>query len=123
MTIKDAPSRENSVDDLCRQKSVFCVITVLVVAVLLLLHVLFSFVFGRPSLAVFFFLGLALILSVVELVWLRNRSNTVTEQAVKLESCLSIAATFALTAVLTYITNRDESPYFVLLAIPILQSA
>jgi two-component system, NtrC family, sensor histidine kinase HydH len=123
MTTKDASSRENSVDDLCRQKSVFCVITVVVVAVLLLLHVLFSSVLGRPSLAVFLILGLALILSVVELVWLRNRSNTVTEQQVKLESCFSIAATFALTAVLTYITNRDESPYFVLLAIPILQSA
>ena len=51
----------NSVEDLCRQKSVFSVITVLVVAVLLLLHVLFSSVLGRPSLAVVLLLGLALL--------------------------------------------------------------
>jgi signal transduction histidine kinase len=124
MAIKFAPPRETtSVEDLCRQKSVFCVITVLVVAVLLLLHILFSSVLGRPSLAVFLLLGLALVLSVIELIWLRSRSQSVTERAVKLESCFSIAATFVLTALLTYITNRDETPYFVLLAIPILQCA
>src|SRR6478736_789939 len=124
MTTEAALSREsNSVEDLCRQKSVFSVITVLVVAVLLLLHVLFSSVLGRPSLAVVLLLGLALLLSFVELIWLRSRSQSVTERAVKLESCFSIAAAFTLTAILTHITNRDESPYFVLLAIPILQCA
>ena len=124
MNVKATPSRElSSVEDLCRQRSVFCVITVLVVAVLLLLHILFSSVLGRPSLAVVLLLGLALLLSFVELVWLRSRSESVTERAVKLESCFSIASAFALTALLTHITNRDESPYFVLLAIPILQSA
>jgi signal transduction histidine kinase len=124
MTTKAAPSRESSsVEDLCRQKSVFCFISVLVVAVLLLLHVLFSSVLGRPSLAVVLLLGLALLLSIVELIWLRRRSQSVTEREVKLESGFSIAVAFALTALLTYITNRDESPYFVLLAIPILQCA
>ena len=124
MTTEAALSREpNSVEDLCRQKSVFSVITVLVVAVLLLLHVLFSSVLGRPSLAVVLLLGLALLLSFVELIWLRSRSQSVTERAVKLESCFSVAAAFTLTAILTHITNRDESPYFVLLAIPILQCA
>lgn len=124
MTTKVAPSREStSVEDLSRQKSVFSVITALVVAVLLLLHILFSSVLGQPSLAVVLLLGLALVLSVVELIWLRSRSQSLTERAVKTESAFSIAAAFALTALLTYITNRDESPYFVLLAIPILQCA
>ena len=36
---------------------------------------------------------------------------------------ISIGIAFALTALLTYITDRDESPYFILLAIPILQCA
>ena len=124
MGTKAAPSREsNSVEDLCRQKSVFCFITIFVVALLLLLHVLFSSVLGLPSLAVVLLLGLTLLLSVAELIWLHRRSQSVTEGTVKLESCFSIAAAFALTALLIYITDRDESPYFVLLAIPILQCA
>ena len=40
-----------------------------------------------------------------------------------IESCISIAAIFLLTAILTCFTNHDESTYFVLLAIPILQCA
>jgi len=124
MATQAAPSREsNSVEDLCRQKSVFCFITIFVVALLLLLHVLFSSVLGRPSLAVVLLLGLTLLFSVAELIWLHRRSQSVTERTVKLESCLSIASAFALTASLIYITDRDESPYFVLLAIPILQCA
>src|SRR5690242_12281735 len=95
---EDMYKESTPVEDLCRQKSVFSVITVLVVAVLLLLHVLFSSVLGRPSLAVVLLLALALFLSIVELIWLRSRSERLTERAVKLESCVSIGAAFALTA-------------------------
>ena len=112
-----------SIVDLCRQKSVFSSIALFVIAVLLLLHTLFSSILGKPSISVFMLLGIALVLAGVEFVWLRWRSQRLTEKAVKIESCFSIAIAFILTALLTYITNRDESPYFVLLAIPILQCA
>jgi len=46
-----------------------------------------------------------------------------TEGEARIESYVSIASMFVLTALLTYFTNRDENPYFVLLAIPILQCA
>lgn len=111
------------IEDLCRQKSVFSSIALLVIAVLLLLHTIFSSILGRPSFTVIMLLGIALVLAAVELLWLRTRGRRVTERAVRIESCFSIGIAFALTALLTYITNRDESPYFVLLAIPILQCA
>ena len=114
---------EVPIEDLCRQKSVFSSIALLVIAVLLLLHTLFSSVLGKPSFTVVMLLGFALVLAAVELMWLRMRSRELTETAVKIESWFSIGIAFALTALLTYITNRDESPYFVLLAIPILQCA
>lgn len=111
------------IEDLCRQKSVFSSIALLVIAMLLVLHTLFSSIWGRPSFAVVMLLGIALVLATVELMWLRKQGPTLTDRALKIESCFSIGIAFALTAVLTYITNRDESPYFVLLAIPILQCA
>jgi signal transduction histidine kinase len=114
---------EAPIEDLCRQKSVFSSIALLVIAVLLVLHTLFSSIWGRPSFAVVMLLGIALLLAAVELIWLRTRGRRLTERAVKIESCFSIGIAFALTALLTYITDRDESPYFVLLAIPILQCA
>jgi signal transduction histidine kinase len=124
MTAKAAPLNEEiPMQDLCRQKSIFSIITILVIAMLLLLHTLFASVLGNPSLAVILILGAALALAAIELTWLRDRSRHLTEKAVKIESCISISAAFALTALLTYITDRDESPYFVLLAIPILQCA
>ena len=46
-----------------------------------------------------------------------------TARTVRIESAGSIAFMFALSALLAYLTNRDDSPYFVLLAIPILQCA
>jgi signal transduction histidine kinase len=111
------------VEDLCRQKSIFCVITIGVLAVLLALHVIFATILGRPSLRVIILLGIALALTMSELIWLRKRRTVLTEKAVKIESGASIVGAFALAALLTYITDRDESPYFVLLAIPILQCA
>jgi two-component system, NtrC family, sensor histidine kinase HydH len=114
---------ENPIVDLCSQKSVFSVISLLVIAILLVLHIIFASVLGEPSVRVVLLLGLALLFAAAELLWLRRRGQRLTERAVKVESCFSIASAFVLTALLTYITNRDESPYFVLLAIPILQCA
>jgi signal transduction histidine kinase len=63
------------------------------------------------------------VITVAELLWLRSQGPRLTEKAAKTESCISISVIFILTGLLTLITNRDESPYFVLLAIPILQCA
>src|SRR6476646_1272182 len=124
MITQVVPSKEGiPVEILCRQKSIFSVITLVVVAVLLVMHTIFASILGRPSVSVVLLLGVALVLSFAEWVWLRNRGQKLTEHAVKIESCISIAIAFVVAALLTYITDRDESPYFVLLAIPILQCA
>lgn len=110
-------------EGLGRQKSVFCLITLLVVTMLLLLHTLFASILGAPPGSVIWLLGLALMLTVVELFWLQGKGSRLTEKEAKIETFVSIVATFILTALVTYITNRDENPYYVLLAIPILQCA
>ena len=115
---------EAPIEDLCRQKSVFSSIALLVIAVLLgAAHALFlnigqavirgSHVAGYCPCACNRRIDVAA----------QSRGRRLTERALKIESCFSIGIAFALTALLTYITDRDESPYFVLLAIPILQCA
>ena len=109
--------------DLRRQQTAFCVLTLFVLALLLVLHTLFASILGEPSLWLILLLGLGFSLKAGELVWLQSMRGVLTERAAKLENGISIGAMFALTALLAFLTNRDDSPYFALLAIPILQCA
>lgn len=110
-------------EDLLKQQSAFCILTLFVLAMLLLLHILFASVLGEPTISVIALLVLSFSLKFVELLWLQSRRQGLTARTVKIESACSIAFMFALSALLAYLTNRDDSPYFVLLAIPILQCA
>ena len=109
--------------DLRRQQAAFCVLTLFVLALLLVLHTLFASILGEPTLWLILLLGLGFSLKAGELVWLQSLDRPLTEREAKLGNAISIGAMFALTALLAYLTNRDDSPYFALLAIPILQCA
>jgi two-component system sensor histidine kinase HydH len=111
------------INDLIRQKSVFSIVTLLVLTVLLLLHISFASILGEPSPPVVGLLGLAFAIAIAELIWLNRRGAGLTERAARMQSYVSIASLFLITALLAYFTDRDEIPYFVLLAISILQSA
>ncbi len=110
-------------DDFDRQRPAFSVITIAVLAALLLLHAFFAPVIGRPLPSVIAILCLAIALASAELIWLRTRGSRLTKRTADIESGVSMSTIFILTAILTYLTNSDESPYFILLAIPILRSA
>jgi two-component system sensor histidine kinase HydH len=124
LTTKAAKLEEEiPIDGLVKQKSIFCIITLIVGVLLLLIHALFASILGDPSIPVIGLLGLMLAFRSLELLWLNSRIRRLTEREARIESYVSIASMFILTALLTYFTNRDENPYFVLLAIPILQCA
>jgi signal transduction histidine kinase len=124
MTAQAATSEEEiPIDGLVKQRSVFCIITLIVGVLLLLIHAAFASILGEPSIPVIGLLGLMLAVRALELLWLRSRGQKLTEREARIESYVSITSMFVLTALLTYFTNRDENPYFVLLAIPILQCA
>ncbi len=106
-----------------RQQIAFCVLTLFVIAVLLLLHVLFSSLLGEPSIAVILLLGASFAIKLFESIWLQGRHDGISERSARFETALSIGGIFVLAALLAFLTDRDDAPYFVLLAIPILQSA
>jgi len=114
---------DSEAGDLRRQQTAFCVLTLFVLALLLVLHTLFASILGEPSLWLILLLGMGFSLKAGELIWLQSLNGALTERAAKLETAISIAAMFVLTGLLAYLTNRDDSPYFALLAIPILQCA
>lgn len=105
-----------------RQRTTFAVLNLFVLAALLLLHTLFSAVLGEPSPSLLITLGTAFLFQLVEIIWLRTRLALSASQAVAL-NWITILFNLTLALLFTFFTNREESPYFVLLVIPVLQAA
>ena len=106
-----------------RQQLAFCVLTQVVIAALLLLHTYFAALLGEPTRSVILILFITFSVKALETIWLWSRRDGISEKAARIETVLSIPAIFVLTGILAVLTDRDDAPYFVLLAIPILQCA
>ena len=105
-----------------RQQTTFAVLNLFVLAILLLFHTLFSPVLGNPSPRLLFTLGAAFLLQLLAVIWLRTQS-AVSASAAAVLTWVSILFNLSLALLFTFFTNREDSPYFVLLALPILQAA
>jgi signal transduction histidine kinase len=106
-----------------RQQIAFSVLTTFLIAALLLLHIHFSFLLGEPSEGVVAILGIAFLIKIAEGMWLWRQKNGISERTARIATIISAPAMFVLAALLAILTDRDDVPYFVLLAIPILQCA
>ncbi|HVJ07300.1 MAG TPA: ATP-binding protein [Acidisarcina sp.] len=106
-----------------KQQTAFCVLTLFVIAVLLLLHTLFASLLDEPSIWIILLLGCSFSVKVIELAWLQGRTEGISEETARRETALSITGLFILSASLIFLTNHDDAPYLVLLVIPILQCA
>jgi two-component system sensor histidine kinase HydH len=106
-----------------QQAMVFATLNLFVLAALLLLHSLFSSLLGQPSPALLITLGAAFLFKMLELLWLWASVRTLSKAQADIVIWISISLNIALAGLLTSFTNHGDSPYFVLLALPILQAA
>lgn len=106
-----------------QQEMVFATLNLFVLAALLLLHALFSSLLGEPSPALLVTLGAAFLLKMLELLWLWGRVRTLSNALADTIVWISISLNLGLALLFTFMTNRGDSPYFVLLALPVLQAA
>lgn len=106
-----------------RQQIAFSVLTLFVIAILLLLHALFARLLGEPSKAVIILLATGFFVKTWEVMWLQEQREGISARMARTETTVSALGIFLLAAVLAFLTNRDDTPYFILLAIPILQCA
>lgn len=105
------------------QQMAFSLLTLSVIIVLLVLHAVFKGLLGKPSSAVVVLLASSFLLKGAEWIWLMQQRNGIRLKVARIETSLSILYLFGLTWALAVLTDRDDAPYFVLLAIPILQCA
>ena len=105
------------------QEIVFSTLNLFVLGALLLVHALFASLLGEPSPALLITLGIAFLLKMLELLWLWGGVRSLSESLADTLVWSSVFLNIGLAILLTFLTNRGDSPYFVLLALPILQAA
>jgi signal transduction histidine kinase len=105
-----------------RQESIFVTLNLFVLAALLLIHTLFSSVFGTPPPLLIVVLSIGFLINVVELIWLQGAQPLSAGGTVVL-TCASIALNMTLAFTLASLSYRQDIQYFTLLVAPILQAA
>jgi len=106
-----------------RQESTFCILHLVVLAVLLLVHTLFTAHFGVPSRTLVAVLAGAFLLRVLQLVWIQGVMSTPSRRWLLLLTGASILLNLALAFVAAILTDRSDSQYFVLLVMPVVEAA
>ena len=126
MLRKIFPSQSLLASDLSsfrRQESIFIVLNLLILAVLLCLHFYFASFWGKPPLLLIVAAGIGLALNSAEWLWLQRLSKPLTPAALTALTWASVALNLTLASVLALLTDKEDTPYFVLLALPVLEAA
>lgn len=106
-----------------RQESIFIVINLALIAALLLLQTVFASYWGPPSRRLLQVLGAGFLLKATELVWVLRLARPPSSAQIMLLTWASILINLSLALVLTVLVDREDSPYFVLMVVPIVEVA
>jgi signal transduction histidine kinase len=105
-----------------RQESTFAALNLAVLSVLLIIHTAFSSWFGVPPGSLLLVLLGGLALNAAELIWLQ-RAGPVKPDAMVMLTWGAILFNMAIAFILASLSYRQDTQYFALLAIPVLQAA
>ncbi len=105
-----------------RQESSFVVLNLFVLAGLLLIHTLFSSLFGTPPRPLLIVLSVGFLINVIELIWIQGASFLGPDGIVAL-TWFTIGLNMTLGFSLASLSYRQDTQYFALFAAPVLQAA
>ena len=126
MLEKKQPDSSLLVSDLAsfkRQESTFIILNLVLLAGLLLLQVLFASYWGNPSKTIILGLGAGFLLKTTELIWVQGLTRLPSDVEIRVLTWSSILLNLSLALLLTVVNDHEDSPYFVLMIVPILESA
>jgi signal transduction histidine kinase len=106
-----------------RQEVLIGLLNLLLIVVLLGTHVFWRFGGSEPSVYVVVILTAGFAVEILELVWLWRKIEPLPDNARRLLTFWSIGFNTALAVLLTAITQGDDSAYYALMILPILQAA
>ena len=105
------------------QESIFTVLNLLLIAALFLTRMIFRDYMGGFSPAVVATLAAGFVIEAAELIWLQVHAPTPSAASLRFLTWWSIALSSTLVATLLLLTRGEDSQYFVLMAVPVLEAA
>jgi signal transduction histidine kinase len=121
-----SPSRFLTASDLLsfrHQESIFIVLNLLILAVLFSLHWYFAAFWGRPSRLLIAAVVLGFALKIAEWLWLQRLSQPLNPAQLATLTWGSITLNIALASLLALLTDQEDTPYFVLMVVAVLEAA
>ena len=106
-----------------RQESIFIVLDLLILLVLFSLHLYFATFWGKPAPLLVAAVGLGVLLKSAEWLWLRGLSRPLSRAQLALLTWTSIAWNIGLASLLAVLTDKEDTPYFVLMVVAVLLAA
>jgi signal transduction histidine kinase len=106
-----------------RQESIFIVLNLLLLSVLVFLHWLFAPFWGSFSRSLILAITSVFVLGSLELIWIQRLSKLLRADALAALTWASIVLDLGLAILLSGLTNHEDSPYVVLMVVPILEAA
>jgi len=120
------PSRSLVASDLesfRRQESILIALNLLILVVLFSLHVYFASFWGRPTPLLILGVGVGIVLKGAEWLWLRGLKRALKPNELATLTWASIALNITLAFALSILTDKEDTPYFALMVIPVLEAA
>jgi signal transduction histidine kinase len=106
-----------------RQESTFCIMHLVILAILFLVHTLFARHFGLPSRPLIAILAGAFLLRALQLIWIQGLTQAVSSRGLLWLASASVFLNLALAFAAAVFTDRADAQYFVLLVMPVVEAA
>ncbi len=113
----------SDLDSFRRQESILISLNLLLLLVLFSLHLHFAAFWGRPAPLLVAGVGAGVFFKSAEWLWLRRLSRPLKPAALAALTWASIAFTIALASMLAILTDKEDTPYFVIMVVAVLEAA
>ncbi len=120
------PSKTLLASDLAsfrRQESIFITLNLLILVVLSCLHLYFPVLWGKPVPLLIFAIGFGVLFKTAEWLWLQRLTQPLKPSTLAALTWVSITLNIALASVLAALTDNEDTPYFVLMIVAVLEAA
>ena len=110
-------------DSFRRQESILIALNLLILIALFSLHLYFMSFLGKPSPMLILAVGVGVVVKSAEWLWLRGLTRALKPRELATLTWASITLNVTLAFVLSVLTDKEDTPYFALMVVPVLEAA
>ena len=113
----------SDLDSFRRQESILIGLNLLILIALFSLHLYFASFWGKPRQMLILAVCFGTVIKSAEWAWLRSLTRALKPKELAILTWASIALNISLAIVLSILTDKEDTPYFALLMVPVLEAA